>query len=87
MSIENRVSEEEFTHHIPYYSGLCNWFVYHRPPIALVVIKVAVLYLLTTTDKFYSQDGLKVPSEESIFALLGADSLTQVKGDSHDCHS
>ena len=52
-----------------------------------MVIKLAVLYLLTTTAQFYSQDGLKVPSEEAIFALLGADGLTRGKGDSHDCHT
>ena len=39
-----------------------------------------------TTAKIYSQYRLKVQSEEAIFSLLGADSLTRVKGDSHDCH-
>ena len=35
-----------------FYSGICNWFVYRSPPVSLVVIKLSVLYLLTTTAKF-----------------------------------
>ena len=37
------------------YRGLCNWVVYRRPPVALVVTKLAVLYLLTATAKFLLQ--------------------------------
>ena len=35
----------------------------------------------------YQKDGMKVPSKEAIFALLGADNLTRTKGQDHECHT